>query len=686
MHAQPERLRATLAALAGLDVIVLPDDPDPETAAAIETLELPISVGDGIGPPACFNRLAARSDARVVVLLESGSIPSPGWLETLLAALEHAGLAGPSTNLAWNEQASVPFPGVRSLAPHHGLADFCLAVRREVLDAVGAADESFGFGPCWEMEYTARALRAGWPAVWACAAYVERAPFTPRRAREERARMSTAKRRYQDAVCALKLTGARAGYADHCRGDVCEHFAPAALMTIHRPLQPRVARAAPPPLVSCIMPTGARPDFARHAIASLQAQNYEHWELVIVDDGPGLAPPPDPRIRHVRVPPGLTIGAKRNRAVEVARGEFVVHWDDDDWYAPQRLRRQLEPLLADEADITALRAGVFLELEPYAAWEITPQLHARLFVEDVHGGTLAYRRLVWQRGCFRHVSLAEDAAFLRAALRRGARLKRIDNDGLFVYVRHPGCAWRFECGRYLDPAGWIRVNPPPLPHHLTPRPLVSAIMPTADRREMVRRALAYFARQDHPARELIVVDDGDDRVGDLMPADVRYIECGRMPLGSKRNLACEAARGDVIVHWDDDDWSAPHRLSYQLAQLETAEVSGTQRILYLDAASHESWLYAYGGSRPWVSGNTLCYTAETWRRLPFQPIAVGEDSRFVNARGRSVRVAADHRFLVGMVHAHNASPKRTEGAWWSRIALAEVEAVLGADASPLLLA
>jgi len=55
-------------------------------------------------------------------------------------------------------------------------------------------------------------------------------------------------------------------------------------------------------------------------------------------------------------------------------------------------------------------------------------------------------------------------------------------------------------------------------------PLLSCIMPTADRRQFVAQALEYFLRQDYAHKELIVVDDGADAVADLMPADecVRY--------------------------------------------------------------------------------------------------------------------------------------------------------------------
>jgi hypothetical protein len=58
--------------------------------------------------------MAASTAADIVVLLESGSLVGPGWLDRLLAALDadpRPGLAGPSTNLAWNEQGVFPGSG-----------------------------------------------------------------------------------------------------------------------------------------------------------------------------------------------------------------------------------------------------------------------------------------------------------------------------------------------------------------------------------------------------------------------------------------------------------------------------------------------------------------------------------------------------------------------------------------------
>jgi hypothetical protein len=64
---------------------------------------------------------------------------------------------------------------------------------------------------------------------------------------------------------------------------------------------------------------------------------------------------------------------------------------------------------------------------------------------------------------------------------------------------------------------------------------------------------------------LIIVDDGADSISDLVPKDerIRYRRLPqRLSMGAKHNMACEIANGEVIVHWDDDDWNAERRLSY----------------------------------------------------------------------------------------------------------------------------
>ncbi len=107
-HAEPvhlvETVRSLPAAGAGdAQVVLLPDGPDAALSAAL-TAEPALATlpqwgtAEPLGPPACFNRLASRTDAAVVVLVESGTVLGPGCLRLLVEALARPGrgLAGPS--------------------------------------------------------------------------------------------------------------------------------------------------------------------------------------------------------------------------------------------------------------------------------------------------------------------------------------------------------------------------------------------------------------------------------------------------------------------------------------------------------------------------------------------------------------------------------------------------------------
>ena len=66
---------------------------------------------------------------------------------------------------------------------------------------------------------------------------------------------------------------------------------------------------------------------------------------------------------------------------------------------------------------------------------------------------------------------------------------------------------------------------------------------------------------------MLILADGED-VRDLVPNDddsirLVHIEEGRT-VGEKRNFGVSRACGEIITHFDDDDWSAPARLADQI--------------------------------------------------------------------------------------------------------------------------
>jgi glycosyltransferase involved in cell wall biosynthesis len=219
-----------------------------------------------------------------------------------------------------------------------------------------------------------------------------------------------------------------------------------------------------------------------------------------------------------------------------------------------------------------------------------------------------------------------------------------------------------------------------------PVPMASCIMPTADRRALVPQAIRHFLRQDYPNRELIIVDDGADSIADLIPRDerIRYLRLDRrLSMGVKHNLACEMARGEIIIHWDDDDWISPHRISYQVAELErqpAETICGLSRIFFYDPQAQRAWEYQYPGGRPWVIGSTFCYYKRFSERNHFPDMNEGADTTFVwNLHDVNVHAHPDNTFYVGTVHSRNTSPKRTESAGWRPLANEHVRRLMDED-------
>lgn len=201
-------------------------------------------------------------------------------------------------------------------------------------------------------------------------------------------------------------------------------------------------------------------------------------------------------------------------------------------------------------------------------------------------------------------------------------------------------------------------------------PRISAIMPTANRRRFVPGAIAAFLAQGRGDAELVILDDGADPVADLVPADprIRYFrETRRRALGDKRNRLCELARGEILLHWDDDDWHAPDRIARQVGAIDAhgADICGLARVIFLADDGESAWDYVYRGRERWVCGGSMAYRRAFWERHRFPALRSGEDTRWVfSAAAASVHVMDSTDIFVARIHAGNTSPKRTRGGFY----------------------
>jgi glycosyltransferase involved in cell wall biosynthesis len=190
------------------------------------------------------------------------------------------------------------------------------------------------------------------------------------------------------------------------------------------------------PLVSCVMPTHNRRQFVSQALWYFLRQDYPRKELVILDDGEDAIAdlvPPDERVRYVRFDHRVPLGAKRNAGCEMSRGEFIAHWDDDDWIAPHRLSMQVREMIESGADVCGTNELLHYAIERGDAWcyHLLPGERPWLA-----GGTLFYRREAWQRAPFPEINVGEDTEFI--SRHPPERLHAVSDSSFYVALIHRG--------------------------------------------------------------------------------------------------------------------------------------------------------------------------------------------------------------------------------------------------------
>ena len=120
--------------------------------------------------------------------------------------------------------------------------------------------------------------------------------------------------------------------------------------------------------VSVIIPTHNRREILTRAVASVRAQTFRGWHLLIVDDGSDdgtdrdWSDPGDSRIRYLRTE-RRGVSAARNLGIQQARFPWIAFLDSDDTWLPKKLEEQLAALeshpgyLAAHSDEIWIRRG-----------------------------------------------------------------------------------------------------------------------------------------------------------------------------------------------------------------------------------------------------------------------------------------------------------------------------------------
>lgn len=200
----------------------------------------------------------------------------------------------------------------------------------------------------------------------------------------------------------------------------------------------------------------------RQALRSVLDQTHDNLELIVSDDGSSDASRRivyeemalDPRIRLIEAPAPSGPAGARNRALEIATGDWVAIVDSDDIIHPERLARLLQSAMVLGADLVADDLVFFgddplesqgtllrqLALKAPQEFDAVALISGRLL--GAENLSLGYLKPLIRRGALgqtrynENLRIDEDCDLYLRLLLGGARFMLIP-DALYLYRRHP---------------------------------------------------------------------------------------------------------------------------------------------------------------------------------------------------------------------------------------------------------
>ena len=368
------------------------------------------------------------------------------------------------------------------------------------------------------------------------------------------------------------------------------------------------------PKVSVVVVSYNYARYLPEAVESVLNQSYPHLEVIIVNDG-STDNTAEVAEQLTKLHPHKTIkvinqknagqpAISRNIGIHQTRGEYILCLDADDKIAPTMIEECVHIL--DQDPTVSI---VYTDRLDFDGVDQVVQAGEYSFPLLRYANHISYcalfRRKVWEDiGGYRtNVKGCEDWDFWVAAGAQGHFGRRIPKP-LFLYRRHDTGVYQEALAHYQERAAQIIINNREAyesqavlaaeqlisslsekRHSLTGRPMVSVIIPTYNRPEMLLDAVRSVLSQTYENLEILVINDGGNDLGHTLSAldqseKINYVRLGmNRERSHARNLGLRMARGKYIAYLDDDDRYYPHHVETLVTFLETTG----QQVAYSDA-------------------------------------------------------------------------------------------------------
>ena len=163
--------------------------------------------------------------------------------------------------------------------------------------------------------------------------------------------------------------------------------------------------------VSVLVATKNRPKFTENILRNFFRQDYSqnNMELIIGDDGECKMEEILPSIDNIKYLKfeNISLGEKRNKLCEEAKGDIIIFMDDDDYYPPDKVSHYVKELSNSDFELAGSsimyvyfsKFNVIYKFGPYGKYHSTC-------------GTLAFKKKYFKDNKFPDVNKAEESVFL----------------------------------------------------------------------------------------------------------------------------------------------------------------------------------------------------------------------------------------------------------------------------------
>jgi len=345
--------------------------------------------------------------------------------------------------------------------------------------------------------------------------------------------------------------------------------------------KPASVNAKKKPRITVVLTTYNHAQLLDHAVTSVLMQTEQDFELLIIDDASeddtchALATyARDPRIRIYTNPENIGLSQCLNKALELAKADFILQLDADDYLLPSAVAKVLEQFRdADVGAVCAGHRGRQLAKNPSASLAILGSLTQT--APRAYRVSAAKRVGGWLTGDGNSGRYFEDRLML-ARMAEGRRVARVDK--ALYRVREVGNslsrrgdyqAISAKLSIVTDFANERALDVRFAPRGITVKPLFrrrirsavhkkwSIVIPCFSNAPQLQYTLAAWQETDlvREGAEIVVVDDGSKRPieRDVSDTAIRIVRLPtRTGAANARNCGARVARGEMLMFCDGD--------------------------------------------------------------------------------------------------------------------------------------